>query len=991
MNYDSIAGLLDRMSVATPNLLTMTLTASIAALVVMVLHLVLRRVPRRYLMILWLFVLIRMLSPYGYGEGLVSLIPEGVSSGRAAEYILESGGVESHAPAASSVQTMDIPQSWDGALAGSVTATEDPGQIEEKHAPVSITPAMVIPVIWLAGAAGMLLWSLAAYIRVRRRVAEAVRTESGDLWEAYETDAIESPFVLGTNIYLPVGLEEPDRRYVLLHERAHVERLDAWLKGFFWIALSLHWFNPVLWLAYRLLCRDVEAACDQKVIDGFAPETKKEEVAGYAAALYHLGRKEKLPQAVLPFGEENARERIKNVLSYRKPARWVGVLVMAVCVAVGLLIGLNGPAKQAEPLDWTDATEGSVEEILYNLDTGLGARRAVALSPEHVEELKAILAAQPEPVVSNLNETDGISGLVQAAGNYGYTISLENPAEVVCTLYACPGGDLGIDWLPAKNTRGKTLHYRYPGLMDDPALQAWQEKVTLWLTVHRADELYDLGALGSEAAILDGYTLLDAVGIRDVLPSFAADVEKNGSVLTFRLKDEDNGAPEQWDFLTDETLFHQVWKQFLLEASCRTIAVLDDIDAIRYLFPDGTVAASVSLPMNRPTREGFRNLYVCGFDRTGMTSHSGDTSDPTLLLDGYQVNSVTIGVPRYEYGNLMIDFPEELTRELVAVLQAHPHEGYRQATEEDRQAGHGDLVPLAGTGDMVILSGDGKSKGLYVFSDGLGVLSRDQGEIARVPGLGRANDFLLWQDHARKWLTEDWPREVYLQCTDPSLDLLSPEARAREVLDHLGFTIMVLDPENPVASWKNGVLRLNLAQIDLENDSEAAAELVQNHLAGASRLLQTVLKDVDRVVYITKDGVELEVDLTNSVHLDEDGFVELFNDRSPAVNPPVRVVSGTYTPPDGADRQSQAAKPSAAARPAQTTTARTAASSTAPAVSGGTVTGQTQGEPPKPEGVPDLQNMSRLPVSETAPQESADRSSMPESLDLYFPPQEGAQ
>ena len=132
------------------------------------------------------------------------------------------------------------------------------------------------------------------------------------------------------------------------------------------------------------------------------------------------------------------------------------------------------------------------------------------------------------------------------------------------------------------------------------------------------------------------------------------------------------------------------------------------------------------------------------------------------------------------------------------------------------------------------------------------------------------------------------------------------------------------------------------------------------------------------------------MDLTNSSPLDEDGFVALFNDRSPAAGPPFKVISGIYTPPDGADRQSQAAQTSAAARPAQTTTprtqtARTAASSSAPAVPGGTVPGQTPGEPPSPH----LQDVTELPVSEAFPQEGTDRTAMPESLDLTFPPPEG--
>ena len=340
------AAVLDRLSGVTPVLLTMTLAASIAALVVMALRLVLRKVPRKYFFALWCVVLVRMFSPFGYGLGFVSLIPEPVTSGRVAEYILEAGGVGAEAPApASSVQMTDIPPNPDGALAGPITVAEDPDWSEEKHIRIPVTPAMVIPVIWLAGVAGMLLWSAAAYLRIRRRMSEAVMVSPG----IYESDAIDTPFVLNADIYLPVGLSEEDRRFVLLHEQAHIDHTDSLFKGIAWVALSVHWFNPVLWLAYRLMCRDVEVACDQRVIEGFDPTTRREDVAGYAAALFHLGRRERLPQAVLPFGEENAKGRIKTILGYRKPAGWAAALALALCVCVSVGIALNAPAKE-EPV-----------------------------------------------------------------------------------------------------------------------------------------------------------------------------------------------------------------------------------------------------------------------------------------------------------------------------------------------------------------------------------------------------------------------------------------------------------------------------------------------------------------------------------------------------------------------------------------------------------------------------------------------------------------
>ena len=585
-------------------LLTMTLASSVAALAVMGLRLVLKGAPRRYILMLWMCVLIRMISPFGIGPGFVSLIPEPVTSGRAAEVILDRNRT---APAQAG------PVTGSPARTGE-TSTENAVQASAQEIPSpAVTPCQVIGAVWLVGLAGMLLWTSVSYGRIRKRVSEAVMTEP----DVYESDRIDTPFVLGGNIYLPAGLTEPDRRYVLLHEQAHIKRYDPAFKVLAWLALAVHWFNPVLWLAYRLFCRDIETVCDIQVLEGFDPENRREDTAGYAAALLHLGRRERLPQTVLPFGEENAGGRIKNVLKYKRPAKWVLVLMMFVFSALCVVLMTDAPAQE-ETVEMTEA----------------------------------------------INQARG------------------------------------------------------------------------------------------------------------------------------------------------------------------------------------------------------------------------------LLLDGHPVDAVTIGVPRYGRGSQMVDFPEELTRELVSVLQAHPHEDFRPATEEDRQSDNGSLIQMAGTGDMVYLLWDGAAEGLYVFSNGLGVLfdGRTQ-QIALIPGLGTADDFSAWQDHAGKWLTEDWPREVYAKCTDPVMNSWSREDRLRTVLALLGFDL-VLNEETPVDSWKNGVLRLNLARLTLGDDGAAAADLVQNCLGGVCRLLRTALTDVDRVVFVTKDGVELTVDLSGSAQLGEEGFAELFNSGAGApLNP----------------------------------------------------------------------------------------------------------
>ena len=190
-------------------LLTMTLTSTAAALVVMALRLVLRGTPRSYIYMLWIVVIARMLWPFELLSGPVSLIPEPVTSGRAAEVILDRNRT---AQAQTVQETEPIVHSDEAPV-----QTPAPAPVREEQTR-TVTPYQVMSGVWIAGLAGMLLWTAVSYGRVRRRVSEAVMVEP----EVYESDRIDTPFVLGRSIYLPAGLKDPDRRYVLLHEQVHV-------------------------------------------------------------------------------------------------------------------------------------------------------------------------------------------------------------------------------------------------------------------------------------------------------------------------------------------------------------------------------------------------------------------------------------------------------------------------------------------------------------------------------------------------------------------------------------------------------------------------------------------------------------------------------------------------------------------------------------------------------------------------------------------------
>ena len=201
--------------------------------------------------------------------------------------------------------------------------------------------------IWLLGMGVMGAWAAISCLRLRRQVRESVA--AGDV---YLCDRIGSPFIFGLfrpRIYLPSGLDEDSRRHVIAHEKAHLARRDHWWKPLGFALLTVNWFNPVMWLAYVLLCRDIELACDEKVVQTFTAAEKK----AYSTALLRCSvNPRSISACPLAFGEVGVKQRVKSVLHYRKPAFWVilAAIVLAVALAAGLL---------TDPL-------GRSSEILYN-------------------------------------------------------------------------------------------------------------------------------------------------------------------------------------------------------------------------------------------------------------------------------------------------------------------------------------------------------------------------------------------------------------------------------------------------------------------------------------------------------------------------------------------------------------------------------------------------------------------------------------------------
>ena len=299
-------------------------------LAVFLVRLAWRRCPKWALCLLWMLSWVRLLGPFTM-ESSLSLMPR-----------LDPLPAQTETEAEASVS----PPAF--AVDGRDPAPDTPAETAPETAPEPLRPALrpvrIAALLWPAGMAAMGLWALAGWLRLRRRVAEAVPEEEG-VWLC---EAISAPFLLGLRrpgIYLPPGLEGESRDCVLAHERAHLRRRDHWTKAVGFVLLTVYWFNPLVWLDYLLLCRDIELACDELVVRDMGVQRRK----GYAQALVQWGSEGHLPAAhPLAFGEVGIKDRVKNVLRYRRPAIRVAAAAAGLCL-VATACFLTDPVTTTAP------------------------------------------------------------------------------------------------------------------------------------------------------------------------------------------------------------------------------------------------------------------------------------------------------------------------------------------------------------------------------------------------------------------------------------------------------------------------------------------------------------------------------------------------------------------------------------------------------------------------------------------------------------------
>ena len=321
-----------------PIILNMTITASVVITLVLLARLVLRRAPRICSYALWLVVLFRLLCPVSLTAdislmGLLDTPVTEVTAHTSAAAYVPRDVVHDPEPA------VDFPVPGIGeAVSKALPQGEEQTVADPLEAPMALAT-----IAWMTGAAAMVIYGVVSLFRLRRRLVGAMPLETG----VYLADHIDTPFVLGLvrpRIYLPSALPEGERNYILLHERHHIRRLDHVVKLLAFLALCIHWFNPLVWLMFVLLGKDMEMSCDEAVMKLLGEDVR----AAYSASLLRLATGRKIiAGAPLAFGEGDTRERVKNVLKWKRPRLWAVLAGVVVCVAVIAACAVN-PQKTAD-------------------------------------------------------------------------------------------------------------------------------------------------------------------------------------------------------------------------------------------------------------------------------------------------------------------------------------------------------------------------------------------------------------------------------------------------------------------------------------------------------------------------------------------------------------------------------------------------------------------------------------------------------------------
>ena len=397
------------------NIINMGITASYLIMAVVILRLLLYKAPKWIRMVLWGLVGIRLILPFSI-ESVFSFLPNKNPIGIGSMTDTVSVGMDGTLSGISNFGEATV-----GDAMGAVSQSAAGNNVTDiaQNGGMSITT--VLAIIWLVGVVAMLVYCIASYFKLKKRIYDAVIYRDGKR-EIFQSEKVTSPFVLGLlkpRVYLPYHLEASDMDFVIAHEKAHISRGDHWIKLIGFVILSVYWFHPLVWVSYLLMCRDIELACDERVIKEMDMKSKK----AYAQALvkcsapYH-----RISACPLAFGEVGVKKRIMNVLHYKKPAFWIILVSLILCgvVAVGFL---TDPKKQSANEDDVLPQQSDAEEKREEKEPG-----QEDMSGSQKAAVKGLTSPPMMVLQDSLSST--MNYYYVTSGTYSWNYQTENPEEM---------------------------------------------------------------------------------------------------------------------------------------------------------------------------------------------------------------------------------------------------------------------------------------------------------------------------------------------------------------------------------------------------------------------------------------------------------------------------------------------------------------------------------------------------------------------------------
>lgn len=459
------------MSAVFLKILNMSISASWIAMIVLVLRLCLKRAPKWWNVLLWGLVAVRLMLPFSV-ESALSLLPR-------AEVVRPA------------VIAPSVPGEAAPMIGGATAVASD-------TAASSLSVWTILGWVWLFGVLVLVLYTLVSTLRLRHQVREAVRLRGN----IYQSEQVASPFVLGIlrpRIYLPYHMDSREAQHVLAHEQAHLRRGDHFWKPLGFLLLTIHWFNPLIWLSYAMLCRDIELACDETVIQDLGCEQR----ADYMQALVACSvNRRRIAACPLAFGETGVKERVKSVMNYKKPTLWVMLLALALCV---VLAGCFLTDPKDTNSDRTAATASSSEEA--DPDTADSAPEESAQPAEQDALRESLSTTESDSLISDerigqavlehyadtvqdgqihveshailaQDDNDGMLTvyllvLQETYSVDGETLTLENGSYVptAITFSIAASGDSPLEyWEPSDGSYSGDIRAKFPAAAADEAL-----------------------------------------------------------------------------------------------------------------------------------------------------------------------------------------------------------------------------------------------------------------------------------------------------------------------------------------------------------------------------------------------------------------------------------------------------------------------------------------------------------------------------------------